>query len=966
MRKLYFAPVLTILATLAFTVQVMAQCGPCTPNESLLTPASNYPEGALAPDPAPPVVQGSPYDEVITYVMPATYDAGPPVGVVNVDQVIVSTITGLPSGIQWNCGVANCTYFPQQYQYGCVHFCGTTYVTPGVYDVEVTVLGTALGVTQPSTFITQIEVLPATGGNTGFTFSPIAGCDEVTSSFEALIDGAPNPTTYSWVFANGNQSDQQMPDDQTFTTPGDNEVTLTTTIWDYVLESVTATTVSNQWCGDVEELELFGQCQGAPDMVFDLRNGSGTIITSGAEVSNNTTATWNNIGVVLTSGDGPFSFQFQDVDAVSQWDDLGGPSFNITGPGTFSSTGTHVSVSYTIGLVAQTVLTNVDTVVVNTSPADAVISNNGADAFCEGDSTELTLTGAQGLDVQWFSGGVEISGANSESLWVDSTGTYSATITDPNTACGAGSNSYGVTVEGYPPIPVISYNTGGGYLEVTNASGFNVQWFLDGIAIQGATSETFAGVTTSGPYTVELSSAIGCSQMSFPYTLCIPGNVQPLPTDTICCGDQITLIAEGFTTNATSSVIWGMTSEADGPVETQAGADAALANNGIFTGSNDTLFWTRICNTLEDSLESASFYFTPFAAQNPDQEPFTWDTLNDNCRPDGEMCPTLVGADSTWEIFPMVFTFPDGTQLNVNDALAFGLPLTQPLLDLAGGLPCLALSSLFAGNPNGLWSVTLTNTGPVDIDMGVPDFVVINYADSCSQITQDEVYTIPGLDVSVAPGQTVEAQFWIPPLPGGFPTVEEDCAAYGTPQLVHFVDCYPELTNNLEVTCSSLDNTSPDLAGANGYVGIDVTGGTPPYSYQWNDGPTLEDRPQLLPGTYTVIVTDNNGFTATTSCTVGGVYPSVEELEQFGFTLEQNIPNPASGTTLIPFGSKQAGKYQFIITTADGRKVFERTVAAMAGPNRIEVALQELSAGAYYYSLSNGTDRLTRRMMVME
>ncbi|MFT4681513.1 MAG: hypothetical protein ACI9YU_001362, partial [Flavobacteriales bacterium] len=72
MKKFYLLPVAMIISLAMMSNLAFAQCGPCTPNEALLTPASNYPEGALAPDPAPPVVQGSSYDEVITYVMPAT------------------------------------------------------------------------------------------------------------------------------------------------------------------------------------------------------------------------------------------------------------------------------------------------------------------------------------------------------------------------------------------------------------------------------------------------------------------------------------------------------------------------------------------------------------------------------------------------------------------------------------------------------------------------------------------------------------------------------------------------------------------------------------------------------------------------------------------------------------------------------------------------------------------------------
>lgn len=311
----------------------------------------------------------------------------------------------------------------------------------------------------------------------------------------------------------------------------------------------------------------------------------------------------------------------------------------------------------------------------------------------------------------------------------------------------------------------------------------------------------------------------------------------------------------------------------------------------------------------------------------------------------------------------MIFTFPDGSILNVNDELAFGLPLSQPLLDLAGGLPCLNLTDLFAGDPNGLWSITLTNTGPVGIDMGVPDFLVVNYADSCSLINEDQIYTIPGLDLYVAPGASAEAQFWVPPLPGGFPTVEEDCAAFGTPQLVHFVDCYPELTNTLEVNCFATDNTNEWTP--TGYIDVSADGGTPPYTFQWDDGPTQEDRPQLGPGTYTVTVTDANGFTSTTSCTVGGVPLGLEELANFGFSLEQNIPNPANGTTIVPFISETPNNYLFVITTVDGRTVLEQNVQGQTGMNRVEVALHNLSPGAYYYSLSNGTDRMTKRMMVM-
>jgi hypothetical protein len=58
------------------------------------------------------------------------------------------------------------------------------------------------------------------------------------------------------------------------------------------------------------------------------------------------------------------------------------------------------------------------------------------------------------------------------------------------------------------------------------------------------------------------------------------------------------------------------------------------------------------------------------------------------------------------------------------------------------------------------------------------------------------------------------------------------------------------------------------LPVADGAIDLSVTGGTAPYTYSWGGGVTTQDRTGLSAGTYTVVVTDATGCTATISATL--------------------------------------------------------------------------------------------------
>jgi type III secretion system FlhB-like substrate exporter len=55
---------------------------------------------------------------------------------------------------------------------------------------------------------------------------------------------------------------------------------------------------------------------------------------------------------------------------------------------------------------------------------------------------------------------------------------------------------------------------------------------------------------------------------------------------------------------------------------------------------------------------------------------------------------------------------------------------------------------------------------------------------------------------------------------------------------------------------------------ATGEVDLTATGGTAPYTFAWSNGATSEDIINLIAGTYTVIVTDDNGCVDSLSATI--------------------------------------------------------------------------------------------------
>ncbi|QPH39440.1 T9SS type A sorting domain-containing protein [Pedobacter endophyticus] len=68
--------------------------------------------------------------------------------------------------------------------------------------------------------------------------------------------------------------------------------------------------------------------------------------------------------------------------------------------------------------------------------------------------------------------------------------------------------------------------------------------------------------------------------------------------------------------------------------------------------------------------------------------------------------------------------------------------------------------------------------------------------------------------------------------------------------------------NPLEITTSTVKN--PTCFGSNdGAISHTITGGTPPYQYQWSNGATTKDLSNLVAGTYTLTLSESKGCSKT-------------------------------------------------------------------------------------------------------
>lgn len=479
------------------SVRSLAQCPGCT-QDVTCTASPAYP--TLCPAQPPAATAGEFYETDITFWLPTEFtDPGTGFDVTFEEMTIVS-VTGLPFGLSLETSSPDGIYFPQQDQYGCARICGTP-VGPGTFDITISIIAsvsfTGINIDAPEQFTIPLEVLPGSGGNNSFTFTPTSGCGSVEVAFEALIDASPAPMAYDWDFGDGTTGTEQAPV-VLYDEPGTYSVSLQTTIQGYVLNAVAVNGVNGNWCGDVEEpfcncgTPIIGTC---PDLYFVLSNAAGAVFTSNT-IDGETSATWSNIDLLLA--DPPYSITFWDEDAISNDDNLGTYDLVLTAAGDLAfnvAGGTNGSVAIAI----QPVQTFNDTDVVMVFPLPEVV------LALDPPSGELCVQGTDLGGFQWFLDGALVEDLSDPCILPTAPGLWQVVATD---GFGCSNESNVVVI-----CPEVTITRDGPILSV--AEGFLAySWTFNGVPLPGAEGASIqAG--PDGTYAVVVLAENDCEVEAF-------------------------------------------------------------------------------------------------------------------------------------------------------------------------------------------------------------------------------------------------------------------------------------------------------------------------------------------------------------------------------------------------------------------------------------------------------------------
>ncbi|MCF8202174.1 MAG: hypothetical protein K9J18_03715, partial [Crocinitomicaceae bacterium] len=366
-----------------------------------------------------------------------------------------------------------------------------------------------------------------------------------------------------------------------------------------------------------------------------------------------------------------------------------------------------VSTVYTATVTDINGCTNTATSTITVNPNPVVELSTSANNVCGGTSVTLTATGAN--TYTWMPG--NLSGS---SIIVSPSDTTTYAVSGFTGACSANA-SLTINVLATPAQPIVtaagttSICTGSS-VQLSTTSTEGLQWYLDGSAIAGATSSTYAA-TLAGAYTVTSTAASGCTG---PVSAATTVVVNAIPTivastnaanNTVCKEALVTLTASGAPTLSWNNGVSGGIPFAALATTTYTVTGTTLA------GCSATASVTVVVNPLPDLIVSGTTTVcsgaTTVLTASGDADAYVWNPGNST----GALASVSPTVTTAYTVTATISA--TGCQSQETVTVTVTQPTTPTFTQVAAICSGASLSALPSTSNNGIdgtWSPALNNT----------------------------------------------------------------------------------------------------------------------------------------------------------------------------------------------------------------------------------------------------------------
>ena len=142
-----------------------------------------------------------------------------------------------------------------------------------------------------------------------------------------------------------------------------------------------------------------------------------------------------------------------------------------------------------------------------------------------------------------------------------------------------------------------------------------------------------------------------------------------------------------------------------------------------------------------------------------------------------------------------------------------------------------------------------------------------------------------------------------------------------------------------------------------------ASGGTPPYTYRWNNGDTTANIANLAPGTYRVTVRDSLGCRATDSVVIRNLTAGIAPIAAINAQVTL-YPNPASNLLTVVIESPVAMNAQIEAIDITGKVVYTAPANISNARFTQAVDVSKFSPGIYILQLTSQSQSIHQRFVV--